>query len=226
VHGISLEELRREPRFPERIDEVRALFAGASALVGYNVRFDLDMIQAELRRAAAAPLDLQGVLLLDPFRLWQRSEPRSLADAHRRFVGGDFADAHSAGADVAATARVLGGMVRAFSLEARTWEEIATIAEPERLRWIGPSGHLQWDARGEICLGFGKHAGRALADFVRGVDGRSYVQWMLGRDFPPHVHEVLDALRGSKDHRAWREQIIARYGPPPGPEAFGDDGAA
>lgn len=222
VHGISMEDLAGEPRFAERADEVRGLLSEAKVLVGYNLRFDLEMVQAELRRCGAPPLDLQGVVLLDPFRLWQRCEPRSLMDAHRRFVGAEFDGAHGAAADVAATARVLAAMVDAFDLDALDWDGIATRAEPERLRWVGPSNHLQWDIDGDICLGFGKHAGKKLAAFVRSYDGRGYVEWMLNKDFPPHVQEVLAGLKASNSLDRWREDVIGRFGAPPGPEAFDD----
>lgn len=222
VHGISMEDLHGEPRFVERAAEVREVLGRAKVLCGYNLRFDLEMVQAELQRCGAAPLELQGVVLLDPFRLWQRCEPRSLMDAHKRFVGSAFDGAHGAAADVAATARVLEGMVEAFELDALDWDGIATRAEPERLRHIGATHHLQWDADGDICLGFGKNGGKKLREFVRSYDGRGYVEWMLGKDFPPHVQEVLLALKQSHSLDRWREEVIARFGPPPGPEAFAD----
>ncbi|MEY3013710.1 MAG: hypothetical protein RIT45_2445 [Pseudomonadota bacterium] len=223
VHGISMADLQGEPRFVERVDEVRGMLEQAKVLVGYNLRFDLDMVQSELRRCGAAPLDLHGILLLDPFRLWQRCEPRSLQDAHRRFVGSSFDGAHGAAADVAATARVLEGMIEDFALQELDWEGVATRAEPERLRFVGSTNHLQWDADGDICLGFGKHGGKKLAEFVRSYEGRGYVEWMLGKDFPPHVVEVLASLKQSQSIERWRDEVIARFGPPPGPEAFSDD---
>jgi hypothetical protein len=89
------------------------------------------MLQAELQRAGLAPVDVSGKQLVDPLRLWQRCEPRSLQAAHRRFVGQEFAAAHSASADVAATGRVLRGMLSHFNL-AGDWTAIARVCESPR----------------------------------------------------------------------------------------------
>ncbi len=212
VHGISLEDLQGEPAFAERAAEIVALLQGAEVLVGYNIRFDIDMVAAELKRAALPPLALNAVTVIDPFRLWQRSEPRSLADAHRRFVGGDFDGAHSAAADVAATGRVLLGMIEGFGLGDNDWDAIATIAEPERARWIGPSHHLMWSDNGQVAFGFGKYAGEELYAFTREQRGRGYVEWMLQKDFPAHVRDVLGGLRDARSVDVWTAAVREKYG--------------
>tara|TARA_R110002096_G_scaffold292224_2_gene486598 strand:+ start:38907 stop:39794 length:888 start_codon:yes stop_codon:yes gene_type:complete len=188
VHGISMEDLKSAPVFAEVADELRAMFANVQMLVGYNIRFDIDMIQAEFQRLRQAPLDLSRTYIVDPFRLWQRCEPRSLMDAHKRFVGGEFAAAHSASADVSATGRVLLGMVDAFDL-GDDWEAVADICEPERKFWIGGTHHVQWGDDGIAKIGFGKHFGISLSDLAAGPDG-SYLEWLVGSDFPSHVREI------------------------------------
>ena len=119
--------------------------------------FDVDMIQAEYGRIGRPPLDLSGKKIVDAFRLWQQCEPRSLQHAHRRFVGDEFASAHSASADVAATGRVLVGMLQHFKLADQDWGQIAHVCDPGRASWVGPSRHLRWENE-VIVLGFGKHA--------------------------------------------------------------------
>ena len=126
--------------------------------------------------------------MVDPFRLWQRCEPRSLMDAHKRFVGHEFEAAHSASADVAATGRVLMGMVESFGL-GTNWEEVADICEPERADWIGGTRHLQRDENEQAILGFGKHAGVSLSVLASGSDA-GYLRWLVGSDFPEHVRQV------------------------------------
>ncbi len=216
VHGISMADLQDCPSFAEVADELRAALAGAEVLVGYNLAFDIDMLQAEYARLGYAPLDLATKQIIDPFRLWQQCEPRTLQEAHRRFVGERFEAAHSATADVAATGRVLEGMVRNFNLPAGDWRAIAKVCEPERSRWIGPSRHLRWSEAGVIELGFGKHKGTALADLASGPD-RSFLRWVLDRDFPAHVHDVCRrALEcDAAELHAW---VTDTYGGPPPPE--------
>jgi DNA polymerase-3 subunit epsilon len=217
VHGISMDELRDCPRFEAVAGEMRALLAEAEVLVGYNLAFDIDMLQAEYARLGQPPLELSGKQIIDPFRLWQQCEPRTLQEAHRRFVGERFEAAHSASADVAATGRVLEGMLRAFGLPAGDWPVIARVCEPERLRWIGPSRHLQWSEAGRVELAFGKHRGTALADLAAGTD-RGFLRWVLDRDFPAHIHDICRrALElSAADLDPW---IAATYGPCPAADA-------
>lgn len=128
VHGISMEDLEGCPSFGEVARDIREVIDGALVLIGYNLAFDIEMLQAELHRAGLSPVDVTGKQLVDPLRLWQRCEPRSLQAAHRRFVGQEFAAAHSASADAAATGRVLRGMLSHFKL-AGDWTAIARVCE-------------------------------------------------------------------------------------------------
>jgi DNA polymerase-3 subunit epsilon len=215
VHGISMDDLAGSPRFGEVADAIRAIFVGAEVLVGYNLAFDIDMLQAEFQRIGQPPLDLADKQIVDPFRLWQQCEPRSLQDAHRRFVGQEFAAAHSAAADVAATGRVLVGMLGHFGLEG-DWTAIARVCEPERQSWIGPSRHLRWDPDGHAVLSFGKHAGTPLARLARGPDA-GYLQWVIDKDFPIHVREVCKRATelAEADFVAWLGSAYGRPAPAP-----------
>lgn len=139
VHGITEAELAQCPTFSEVAEEIAQWFAFADIIVGYNVAFDIQMLQAEYARLpemhpARRSLDLTGKQIVDALRLWQKCEPRSLQHAHQRFVGDEFAAAHSARADVAATGRVLAGMIKHFGLdEPRVdWNQIATVSDPSR----------------------------------------------------------------------------------------------
>jgi DNA polymerase III subunit epsilon len=197
VHGITIEDLDGCPSFADVAEDIARVFAEAEVIVGYNIAFDIDMLQAEYARASKPLLDLQSKKIVDAFRLWQQCEPRSLQHAHRRFVGNAFDAAHSASADVAATGRVLEGMLRAFDLPG-DWEAIAVKCDPQRTAswlarasWLGPTRHLRWEGD-VVVLGFGKHANTPLHQLASGPD-RSFLRWVLERDFPVHVGEVCRA---------------------------------
>jgi DNA polymerase III subunit epsilon len=198
VHGIAAEDLEDCPRFADVADAIAQVFLEADVIVGYNVAFDFDMLQAEYTRAGKPLLDLAGKKIVDAFRLWQQCEPRSLQHAHQRFVGNGFASAHSASADVAATGRVLTGMLRAFNLAGDDWEAIANRCDPQRTAtlaarasWLGPSRHLRWEGD-VVVLGFGKYASSPVHQIAAGPD-RSFLRWVVERDFPVHVGEVCRA---------------------------------
>ena len=198
VHGIAMADLVDCPTFGEYADEIVQVFATADVIVGYNISFDIDMLQAEYARISRAPLDLSSKQIVDAFRLWQQCEPRSLMHAHRRFVGDEFAAAHSATADVAATGRVLRGMMKHFQLADRDWSQIASVCDPGRASWVGPSRHLRWDNE-VIVIGFGKYTGVPIHELAAGPD-RSFLRWVIDKDFPPHVAEICrHALERSGD---------------------------
>jgi len=138
VHGIAMSDLEGCPRFGDLAGVIAQIFAEADIIVGYNVAFDLEMLRGEYARLpsshpAATALDLEGKQIVDALRLWQRCEPRSLQHAHQRFVGNAFAAAHSASADVAATGRVLAGMLKHFKLdEPLDWDRISDVSDPHR----------------------------------------------------------------------------------------------
>lgn len=211
VHGITMAELESCPAFGAIADEIEAVFARAEVIIGYNLTFDIDMLQAEYARLGRPPLDFANKQIVDAFRLWQQCEPRSLQHAHLRFVGNGFEAAHSASADVAATGRVLSGMLRHFKLDDRDWSQIANVCDPGRASWLGPSRHLRWEGD-VIVLGFGKHGGAPVHEVAAGPD-RSFLRWVIERDFPPHVTEVCRAALDlcGDEFLTWARE---RYGQP------------
>lgn len=226
VHGISMEDLAECPSFGAYADEVAEVFAAAEVIVGYNISFDIDMLQAEYYRLGRPLLDLSGKKIVDAFRLWQQCEPRSLQHAHRRFVGDEFAAAHSASADVAATGRVLVGMLEQFKLAGQDWGQIATACDPRQLlagaSWVGPSRHLRWE-NDVIVIGFGKHAGAAVHELAAGPD-RGFLRWVIEKDFPPHVVDVCKVAleRPADELIAWARQRFGQPAPTEKPPWSGD----
>lgn len=210
VHGISMADLADCPRFVDVVDEIAAVFASAEVVVGYNLVFDIDMVSAEFERIGRPLPDWSSKTIVDPFRLWQQCEPRSLSHAHLRFVGSGFEAAHSATADVAATGRVLAGMLRSFGLDEHDWRGVAGVCDPQRPSWVGPSRHLQWQGE-RVVLAFGKHSGTPLSQIDPG-----YLRWMAEKDFPPHVGIICKKASelSEPEFLAW---VRGAYGAPPAP---------
>lgn len=210
IHGITDEALAAEQPFRVHAQRIGEVIDEAEILIGYNIQFDIDFLCAEFARARVIFPSLANKRVIDGLRLWQSQEPRTLTAAHRRFVGGDFADAHSAGADVAATANVVLGMIGQFNLGDRTWDEIARISDPDRLTWLGHSNHVCWRNETPV-VNFGKHAGKPLLD----PEIRGYLSWMLKQDFPAHVREIVQAAVKLQDRFvAWAR---TKYPPPAAP---------
>ena len=114
VHGISMEKLQNEPYFKSNAAEIRDIFSKADGLMGYNVGFDISVIQAEFERAGIPKLDLNNVAIYDAYLIWTKHEGRSLSHAVERFLGKPMEGAHDALADITATANVFDKMVEEF----------------------------------------------------------------------------------------------------------------
>ena len=196
VHGISDADLKDCKPFSAYAKEIHGMLQSAEALVGYNINFDLSMVQAEFARAKMPLLDLDKIHLVDPYTLWRHFEPRDLSSAHKRFVGEPFEGAHAAQEDVRATGRVLEGMLDAFKIRDASLQKIAELCDVNAARktWVGPSYHFRWEEE-TVVFGFGKHRARPILD-VKKDDGGGYLSWLAAKDFPDHVKEI--ALAASK----------------------------
>lgn len=207
VHGISMEMLADCPTFDVALPEFLPLITEADIIVGYNVAFDLDMIQSELARAKIPPITFKRVVCA--LRLWHHAEPRTLVAAHAKFCGEEMVNAHQASADVAATARVFEAMRTTFGMTDKSWAEIAAVSDPfaNRTTWIGPSMHIQWDERGCVIFAFGKYKGQQVSQADRG-----FLRWVIGKDFPPHVKKICEVAMERRQHF---DDWIAQYYPRP-----------
>lgn len=187
VHGITMADLEGFPPFADIAPRVVAMLGAADVIVGYNVAFDLDVLQAELARAGYQPIDLAAKQIVDVLRLWHHVEPRTLVAAYEKFTGQAMTNAHAAGADVDATARVLTAMLERFGLSGKPWPELAAIANPftGREKWIGPTHHVQWHDSGHAVFAFGKNSGQRIDAVDPG-----FLRWVLGKDFPAHVKDI------------------------------------
>ncbi len=212
THGISNDDLIREPAFSAIAGDVVEFLNWAEVLIGYNVSFDVRFLEEELSRNGR-PVDLSGKLLVDPFRIWQQKEPKTLSEAVRRFLGEDHADAHSAAGDLIATTRVLDQMLEDWHLNSLGVQELHDFCFPERKRWIGKTHHLQWE-RGQVVFGFGKYRGTAVLEVAE--KWPDYLDWMQRKKvFPRHVLNIIKGALQGLDRNAFNRRVADHFGEPP-----------
>jgi DNA polymerase III subunit epsilon len=196
VHGITDDDVRDQPTFPQILIKIEEFFAGAD-LAGYNsIRFDQPLLEAELDRAGSA-LDFTSVRHLDAMTIFHRMERRDLSAAYRFYCGQELVGAHSALADTTATLEILDAQVAHYDEVPDTSEALHGFCNADRARFLDRDRKLAWNDKGEPEFTFGKLRGRTLIDICGDPDARGYLEWMLKKDFSDDLKEILrDALGG------------------------------
>lgn len=190
IHGIADADVRDAPRFEEVADDLLDRLDGCD-LCGFNLkRFDLPLLATEFRRAGRS-FSLEGRALIDPQEIFHARERRDLTAAVRFYLGRDHEDAHSAVADVRATAAILDAMLTRYPDLRRDVEGLHVQFQDPRA--VDPNGFFT-RVGGEIRFAKGKHRGQPLAFIARTYP--DYLEWMLAEDFFEDTKAIArDALR-------------------------------
>lgn len=196
VHGITDADVKDKPTFSRLRPEIEEMLKDAD-LAGYNsIRFDLPMLEAELRRSGGR-LDLRGVRHLDAMRIFHTMERRDLTAALKFYCDKELTEAHDALADVNATLEVLDAQLGRYRDLPRDLNGLHRFCNPDEGRFVDRKGKLMWNDNDEPVFTFGKLKGRTLAEACAMPDGRSYLQWMLTKDFGEDLKTILrEALDG------------------------------
>jgi DNA polymerase-3 subunit epsilon len=162
-------------------------------LAGYNSnKFDINMIQAEFKRAKK-PLDETGRNLLDAAAIFYKKQPRTLEAALKYYCNETTDNAHNALVDIQSTVKVFLGQQRMYEDMPEDNAGIAKFGKNDN--WVDSTGKILWQGK-EAIVGFGnKCNGKTLKEIVRTDAG--YLQWMLGQDFPADTKQIIgDAVNG------------------------------
>lgn len=197
VHGITNEMVKDAPTFRQLAGNLLAGLVNCD-FVGFNVRFDLRQIFEEFKRAGAT-WDYEGARILDGYRLWQVLQGRTLRDAIDHWLGphmnegtgvDDDGQAHDALWDIRWSTRVVAAQIEQRNLP-RDLDELHKLQWPD---WFDSDGKLRY-IDGRLCLTFGEHRNKPLADVPQG-----YLRWIIKSDFSEKVKNECRALLTS-NHR-------------------------
>jgi len=177
IHGITDKDVSEMPTFGEVAAEVAEWFRDAD-VCGHNViRFDIPLLENEMKRAGI-PFQVYGGVI-DTLRIFQARFRHTLECAHRLYAGTWFEGAHDAGNDTDALVAILDGMLKEHPDMPREPGEIAST--PPSPDYIDAEGKFIW-VSGEAVFSFGgKTKGRMLKEVAR--NDRGFLQWMLAQDF-------------------------------------------
>lgn len=185
-HGINIEDLRSEPTFSAKVEEIYE-FVKDCDLGGYNGnRFDIPMLVEEFIRAGKY-FNPRKSSVIDPFIIYTKMEPRTLEGAYQYFTGKTLQNAHAAKADIGATIEIFEAQLEKYDLPSTIGEiSTETIGQDNR---IDLAGKFRRNDDGTICITFGKHAGKSVAELFRSDPG--YLDWMVNKTFMPADTKII-----------------------------------
>lgn len=148
---------------------------------GQNVRFDLRITAAEMKRNGV-PWDYLGARIVDAGRLEQLAVPRSLSDLHEKYVGRVHDGAHGALSDVRASVTVVAHQLEAHSSLPRDLDKLHRLQWPG---WIDGEGKFRF-VDGVACFSrWGKYAEQPMSAVPV-----NYYDFILKSDFSPEVKKL------------------------------------
>jgi DNA polymerase-3 subunit epsilon len=194
IHGISDEDVVDAPTFLKFAPSLQEAWAGHD-FFGYNVNgFDRKVLEKEYERIRV-PFPFTNSFFVDPLRLWQLLEPRTLADAAEHFCGARPTRIHHAGADIEATARVFAAQLSRLAAEVPpvglSIEELCQRAKSRReADFIDKAGLIQW-RDGAARYAFGKYQGETLEEASKKPNHYQWVAWVMRSDFNDDLKNIV-----------------------------------
>lgn len=183
-HGITDDMVKDKPTWAQLAPSLVRAFRGCD-IAGYNVaRYDMAVLKAEFGRAGISTelkSDEPAPRILDGFKLWQITDPRTLTDYVRVMLGETHEGAHRADADILMTARaVVAHLERvAATLPVASLQALHDLQFPTNPNAVDRDGKVAWfEGPGGTkfaALTFGKYAEVPLVKVPR-----SYWEWALG----------------------------------------------
>jgi len=195
IHGYYDKDVEGKPTFKDVANEV-VEFIGNADFAGYNSnRYDIPLLVEELLRVDLV-LDMEGRKSIDVMRIFMKKEQRTLEAALMFYCKKELINAHTAGADVAATYDVLKAQLDRY-------EDLEN--KSEFLHEFSKDGDFVDYARRmyvkdeEVYFNFGKHRNRRVED-VLDMEPQ-YYSWIMNNDFPLDTKNKLKRIKLSFDNR-------------------------
>lgn len=185
---VGCPEWKPIPKFPDLAERLFTGFANAD-FSGYNVRYDLRVMTEEFARCGFT-FDYSQAAIIDPLRLWQLLEPRTLSDAVEYFAKRKLVGAHDALTDVLGTEEALIGQLTDHPRSSMLPRDVRKLHE---LSWPRIPGQIDSEGKfkfvnGVVCFNFGKWNNEPVKQHL------DYVRWMYGGNFSPEVKRLCDSM--------------------------------
>jgi DNA polymerase-3 subunit epsilon len=163
-----------------------------SDYAGYNVRFDLEIMQAEMRRCNKE-FDPSKNRVVDGLKMWQEASPRTLTHAYKRWCNKTLDGAHNALNDVRATEEVIIAQlqheVNGKRLFPDSVQAIYDLTHKRDTNSIDSEGKFVFKD-GVPIINFGK---KAKGQPMNSPDGMDFIRWMSRQTFSVEITKIVAA---------------------------------
>ena len=191
VHGISDLDVMDMPVFRSYARALADHLEGCD-IAGFGIeRFGLPLLEAEFERNGVE-FNVSDRTVVDAMTVFHRLEPRNLASAYSRFVGGRKPDAVDDAEGARNVFAILQGEVRSSTDVPVAPTALAAWAKGIDDTAIDGEGKFVWSEEGDVLVNFGKHRGERLIEVV-GND-LPYLKWVAGSDdFDGEVRKIAES---------------------------------
>jgi DNA polymerase III subunit epsilon len=191
VHGIADLDVMDKPSFASYAKALAAHLAGCD-LAGFGIeRFGLPLLQAEFERNGVL-FSMDGTTVVDAMTVFHCLEPRNLASAFTRFVGGAKPEAVDDAQGARNVFAIIQGEIKSSADVPTKPAELAAWAKGIDDTAIDTEAKFIWSEEGDALVNFGKHRGERLIEVV-GND-LPYLKWVSGSDdFEPEVRKIAES---------------------------------
>jgi len=200
IHMIGDADVENSLTFPQCGEYIKWFFEDGD-IAGYNIiSFDLSFILSEFHRANIE-FSLDNRSIVDVFALFLKLGLgyKKLGVAYQEYCGKTLENAHSAEADVRATAEVLEQQLIKYSSLPTNVKGLYNVCKGENTNFnnicVDNYGKLVWQ-KGEAVLTFGKYKGMTLKYIYTKDIG--YLKWLaIKSDFGKDIAGILkNAIKG------------------------------
>jgi DNA polymerase-3 subunit epsilon len=177
VHSITDEMVSDQKPFSEVAEQALA-FIGDADLGGHNlVRYDLILLQNELKRIGKPLLDLSKRKCYDTLDIYKKKELRSLAKTHLFYTKKEFEGAHRAMADAKAAMAIFDVQVETYGEEGLE-SKVEYKEAPDQKDLVDTKGKFIW-VNNQATFTFGKYKGQSMNAVCATKQGKGYLGWLL-----------------------------------------------
>jgi DNA polymerase-3 subunit epsilon len=196
IHGIRNEQLKNEPNFQQKAQEIWDIFQGCY-YGGFNIKdFDLPLLRRAFIRVGM-DFEYSNKQIIDSKTIFHYMTPRGLSMAHKYYLGKECRGEFDAMKHVEVSTDILIKQLEKYK-EARSMTFVNMIHETDKKAQFGTTRKFYW-INGEAYFSFSKYKDHSLVSIVK--KDREFLDWVLRSDFGDDVKTIIQQTLKENDKK-------------------------